>query len=198
MALYLLRIFVVVTLFSSCGRQSDGTVSSKVENTSPDPITFIPAGFELLDSVSGNLDNDNLKDFLLICRPIGEDTLSIAEDSLLHRKMLILKASAGNQYTLAAQSENAVYCYSCGGMYGDPYAGLQIDAPTFTIAHYGGAAERWTRSLTFTYEPGTRDWFLTKDESKLFDALNTDSVEVETKTPADFGKITFSNFNIYL
>jgi hypothetical protein len=168
-----------------------------IEKTSSSPFTFIPADFELLDSISGNINGDSLNDLLMICRPIGEDTLSIDEDSILKRVMLLLTGAKSNTYTLAAKSENAVYCYSCGGMYGDPYAGLEINGQSFTISHYGGAAERWTRSLTFSYDPNLNDWLLVRDESEVFDALNTDSIESEVKTPADFGKLRFSDFNIY-
>lgn len=161
-------------------------------------LTHIPDGYYIIDTCSGDLDHDNYVDYLVLLAKKGEDSLSKTSEENVKRRLLILTGTAEQSYTLAAQSDNAVYCVSCGGMMGDPYQQMVIKNGYFSIEHYGGSAERWTRTITFKYSAADNTWYLHKDGHESFNAI--DPEQKGTKkilTVKDFGKLRFNDFDIY-
>lgn len=77
---------------------------------------------------------------------------------------------------------------------GDPFTGLTIKKGYFTVEHYGGSAQRWTRYVTFKYDPASRTWLLHRDGHERFEAL--DPAHGAT-TAQDFGRVPFPRFDIY-
>jgi hypothetical protein len=109
---------------------------------------FIPAGYVLLDSASGDLNRDSYRDLVLVLKKNRE------EDSVdVPRPLLLLLGSAAG-YSLAGRNDNVVLCYSCGGVFGDPYQGITIKNGYFSIEHYGGSNWRWTRVIPSSTTPG--------------------------------------------
>jgi hypothetical protein len=68
----------------------------------------------------------------------------------------------------------------------------------FSIEHYGGSAERWTRTITFKYSTTDSSWYLHKDGHESFSAVD-ENAKKTTKiyTVKDFGKVKFTDFDIY-
>ncbi|MGX5817382.1 hypothetical protein ACWKWU_04250 [Chitinophaga lutea] len=158
---------------------------------------FVPRGYAILDSTYGDLNLDRYPDAILVLRRENEEALSKATEDPVKRPLLILLGQAGNKYTLAARSDNAVYCSSCGGMMGDPYQGITIRNGYFSVEHYGGSAWRWTRIVTFKYAPADRAWYLHKDGGDSFHATDPEKVTTTVRTTKDFGKVAFGRFDIY-
>lgn len=165
--------------------------------------TWVPAGFQVKDTLSGNLNLDSLTDWLLVLSRPGEDTLTesqYAVDGQVKRKLLILTGQPDNSYKLAAESDNAVYCAQCGGMLGDPYQQLAIKQGYFSVEHYGGSRLRWTHIITFKYDRADSTWYLYKDGHQGFEILE-DGTEKKTsekvRTAKDFGKLSFAEYDIY-
>ncbi len=160
-------------------------------------LTHIPEGYVIMDTCSGDLNLDSYTDLLLVLRLNNEDSLSRNGEEP-KRRLLILTGSAEQTYTLATQSDNAVYCAACGGILGDPYQNMVIKSGYFSIEHYGGSRERWTRIPTFKYSPADSTWLLHKDGHESFDAVDEEAKKTtKVYTIKDFGKVTFADFDIY-
>lgn len=154
---------------------------------------FVTTGFNILDTARGDLNGDAFADVLLLLRKENESE----SNENLNRPLLILLGTATG-YRLGAISETAVYCFLCGGVMGDPYTGMQIETSgTFSLNHYGGSNWRWTRNLTFRFDEAAKDWFLHQDVSESFSVFEEDNVQVDLKTSKEFGRLSFSQFDIY-
>jgi hypothetical protein len=129
------------------------------EPTPPLPAAIrraLPAGYTVLDAAQGDLNRDAVPDWLVVLHRPNEAKTSDVIDHPTKRPLLVFVGGAGGTYTLATRSDNAVYCVDCGGMMGDPFMGLAIKKGYFTVEHYGGSAQRWTRFVTFKYDPTGR------------------------------------------
>jgi hypothetical protein len=158
---------------------------------------FIPSGYSLLDSASGNLNLDSLDDMILVLKKNGEDSTSDVSEHPEKRPLLILTANNDGSYELAARNDNTVYCVDCGGVMGDPYMDVVIRNGFFSIEHYGGSSWRWTRIITYKYSPADKGWLLFKDGNESFHSSDPGKVERKILTSKDFGKVEFEDFDIY-
>ena len=155
---------------------------------------IIPVGFEIRDSVSGNLNDDKYQDMILVLKRIGEDSLSLTSDFAIKREALILYGDEQG-YTVIARNMNVVSCCTCGGVLGDPYVGVTIENQTFSVSHYGGGVWRWGRVSTFGKNT-TGTWVLITDENETFNAVNQiETTENTVTTPKEFGIITFQQYD---
>lgn len=155
---------------------------------------IIPNGYEVRDSISGNLNDDKYQDMILVLKRTGEDSLSIKSDFAIKRETLILYGNE-NGYSVVARNMNVVACCTCGGPMGDPYEGITISEKTFSVSHYGGGVWRWGRVSTFGKNT-TGTWILIKDENESFNAVNEEPTkEIIITTPKEFGTITFQQYD---
>ncbi len=179
----------------------------EVVNNLPTKISqFIPIGYSVIDTASGNLNLDSLNDMILVLRKDGEDSTSnFANDKPDKRPLLILLGQPNNVYKVADRNDNAVYCIDCGGVFGDPFTGITIKNGYFSIEHAIAGGEHWEQVITFKFDKLKADWFLYKDHYisyKLNDS-NDDNADALLKdvdkleTVKDFGIISFDKFNIY-
>ncbi|UOG73779.1 hypothetical protein MTX78_16835 [Hymenobacter tibetensis] len=148
--------------------------SEKVLPATPDSVQqlapFIPAGYELLDATSGNLNLDVLPDKVLVLQRKDADTTTMGDT--LNRPLLLLLGQPNHRYQLAARNDRAVMCSGCGGMMGDPYQGITIKRGFFSVEHYGGSGWRWTHISTFKYAPTDRQWYLHREGGDSFHAAD--------------------------
>lgn len=158
--------------------------------------SFIPEGYAILDSVSGQLNKDSLTDMILVLKRINEDSISASSDFAIKRETVILLGTGKNEYKVVGRNMNVVYCVTCGGVMGDPYVGCSIADHSFSISHYGGAVWRWGRVTTFKFNAAGK-LVLVEDENTTFNATNEkETTETTVKTSKDFGVITFDQFDI--
>ncbi|AMR34004.1 hypothetical protein A0256_22415 [Mucilaginibacter sp. PAMC 26640] len=158
---------------------------------------FIPKGYIALSLTKGNLNRDTYPDVAMVLYKKGEEKTSDVINHPEKRPLLLFLGRANETYKLAARSDNAVYYVDCGGQMGDPFTGVTIKNGYFSVEHYGGAAQRWSRIVTFKYAPADLGWFLHKDGHEYFDATNPDKVTSDIETVKNFGKVPFAKFNIY-
>jgi len=157
----------------------------------------LPAGYTVLDAARGDLNRDAQPDWLVVLHKPDETRTSDVVSHPTKRPLLVFVGGAGGTYALAARTDNAVYCVDCGGMMGDPFTGLAIRKGYFTVEHYGGSAQRWTRYVTFRYDPAARGWLLHRDGSEQFHALDPEHGTTTATTAKDFGRVPLARFNIY-
>jgi hypothetical protein len=157
----------------------------------------LPTGYTVLDAARGDLNRDAVPDWLVVLHRPDEAKTSDVVSHPTKRPLLLFVGSVGGTYTLAARADNAVYCVDCGGIMGDPFMGLAIKKGYFTVEHYGGSAQRWTRYVTFRYEPASRTWLLHRDGSEHFHALDPEHGTTTATTAKNFGRVPLATFDIY-
>ena len=82
---------------------------------------------------------------------------SIDTDSIPPRLLVILFGTEKG-YFQSERSPSALLCKYCGGVFGDPFAGITIANNVLSIFHYGGSAWRWSIIDKFRFQ--NNGWFL--------------------------------------
>ncbi len=158
---------------------------------------YIPEGYLLLDSASGDLNRDQYTDMILVLKkPDEEKTSDVSEHPTL-RPLLLLIGQPSHTYKVVARNDKVVECVDCGGMMGDPFQRVVIKKGYFSIEHYGGSAWRWSATTTFKYSPVVSDWHLYKQGYESFHASEPEKVKTTIETAKDFGKVLFSEYDTY-
>jgi len=153
---------------------------------------MIPIALEI-----GDLNGDGRKDAILITSKPTRSDGTFDEAGMDDRQTLILVRDPSGTLKLAARNDHVTYCHSCGGVMGDPFAGLAIKGTSFTIDNYGGSNDRWSLEFTFAYSRRDSTWQLVRVEETTFratDPNHTTRKHVFTP-PKDFGLINFADFD---
>jgi hypothetical protein len=187
--------FIIIFLFFLCcqvsfagQRPTDDTIIL------PQKIAkFIPSGYALIDTAMGDLNLDKYRDIIIVLKTVGEDTALDATE--FKRPLLLLLGHADKTFTLAARNDNVVYCYQCGGMFGDPYDGVEIKKGIFTVHHFGGSNNRWSNDIIFKYLSTDMTWYLYKIVDKNWSVFHLDKVETNVQTKKIFGVVRFDKYN---
>lgn len=188
--LFLISLFVI-----SCQK---GSEESSVDKDSPEALLkFIPKNYMLKDTIAGDLNKDEIKDLILVFNKEGEEQTSDINNNPEKRLVLILLGQKNNTYKKVKQSENAIYCFDCGGMLGDPFQKITVKEGQFSIEHFGGSSWRWARTSTFKYMDDKKDWYLIEDALVNSHASEPDNIEATIKSIKDFGEVRFEEFDIY-
>lgn len=158
---------------------------------------FITKGMVPIALETGDLNGDGTKDVILVLDKPFDEKAEIDEAGESKRPLLIITRDASGKLWFAAQNDLVVYCRTCGGVFGDPFAGITLKGTSFTIDNYGGSADRWSYSYTFAYSRRDKTWQLTRVEVTTFNALDPNRT---TRTrnyspPKDFGLINFADFD---
>lgn len=123
---------------------------------------FVPEGWELLDSVELDFNEDGSPDYVGVL----ESTLADEEAELGYQgypRILFAIAGDGTKgYRLDFQDINLIRTRGEGGVYGDPYLPLTAEGVSFSTHTYGGSAWRGSEHFTYTYRKGI--WWLTSSE----------------------------------
>ena len=161
-------------------------------------VSFIPDGYELLDTAAMDLNDDNITDLLLAIKKKNEQETSDVATKPEKRPLLLLVADASGNYSVSTKSDNAIMCVDCGGAMGDPFVTISTGKDAFTVEHMGGAGWRWTRNITFGRNKEDGKWYLEKEQSDNFHSSKPDKVKTTVKTSKDFGKLPFEKFDIFV
>lgn len=167
------------------------TLQSNAQSQFQPLNSYILKDFIILDSLSGDLNNDKIKDLVLILKHNQED-----DNFDTTRPLLLLEGNNQGLYRLMAKNDNVVLCKICGGVFGDPYDGISINNRTFSIEHYGGSRFRWTRIITFKFDKSSNQFILKSDAGIVYDNGNPDKkTEKRSYNKIDFGRLAFTKFN---
>ena len=143
---------------------------------------------------SADLNGDGTMDFILVTEKTKaeSDESADAEDV---RSLLILTRGRAGKLTLAKRNDKAVYCKTCGGVMGDPFASVDVTRNSFTVNNYGGSSWRWSESYQFNYSGLDDTWQLVRVSSETFNSLIPKKVKTKIRTPKNFGKIDINDFD---
>jgi hypothetical protein len=149
---------------------------------------FIPAGYDTLQAVKGDLNKDGIDDLAMVVYPKWEDDSDWLEKDVdsLPKRLLIILFGTSNGYVKVAESEKAILCKSCGGIFGDPFAGIAINKNVLQIDHYGGSNWRWAYTHKFRYQDSgffligqtTNSYWSVKHCDKLKEMAGTDYEDI--------------------
>ncbi len=154
---------------------------------------FILKGYEPLDYLTGDLNGDKKKDAILILKQTGEDSITEEEPT---RPLLLLIRQADGKLKQAIRNDEVILCRQCGGVFGDPYEGVNITGNGFSVSFYGGSSWRWGSTYDFVYRPLKKNWILVKESQISFHAGDPEKTTKNTEIgEAELGEITLDKFN---
>jgi hypothetical protein len=164
-------------------------------------VSLVPQNWKIIDSVSGDLNNDHIKDLAFVIefyRPVKEnraygdnDTEIITETQKPRILAVYFRRSANGAYRQSAQNNNFILRSDEGGEMGDPIRPMNIAENKLILSFEGGGNWRWKLRYSFKYQD--KDWLLTKannyayqngsDEmnDKQYDFLNNKKTVVSGK-----------------
>lgn len=150
---------------------------------------YIPQGYTLLDSKSGDLNQDGYTDYIVICKSPNEN------EEEIQRPLLILHGQANGSLKLIARNDNIVMCAQCGGVMGDPYTGMTLKKNFFSIEHAGGSNFRFIRIMTFKYDKDRQQYLLHKDAGETYNTTNPNKSKSESYNKKQWGKMLFTDYS---
>jgi hypothetical protein len=145
------------------------------------PTEFIPKNFVVLDSAQTDFTGDGIRDYVVVLHHYQEDSVKAA------RPLLILRGRIDGSYSLLARADSVILCNKCGGVYGDPYSGMEAHGSVLTFEYYGGSAWRWTRTTTFLWDITQGHYILTRDEGDSFQVFEPELKEHYILQEANYG-----------
>lgn len=194
--IFLLIIFPPSNLFPE-EKLTEEQAAGNSDNLLKKITKYIPNNYFVLNIATGDLDLDNIEDIILVVRKDNEDKTSNVIDHPEKRPLFILIGKSDQSYKLAAKNNNAVLCFDCGGVMGDPFVGITIKEGYFSIEHNGGSNWRWIKTATFKYSKEKVNWYLYKDEGIDYHTTALNESVSKVKTAKDFGIVPFEEYDIY-
>jgi hypothetical protein len=165
-------------------------LASNAQDATPQLFqNLIPSGYAILDTAFGDLNRDAYKDAVVILKRSDEEAYSDTA-----RPLLLLAGTATGNFRLLARNDSVVLCSGCGGVIGDPYAGITIKNGYFSIEHYGGSNWRWTRIITFKFDVANQVFRLHRDAGVSFHTSDPDKTKDLFYNKPDFGKHLFTEY----
>ena len=156
---------------------------------------FVEQGTKAIALEAADLNGDGRGDFVLVLE--RENPAKDADDFPVNeRPLLILLRGAEGRLSAAKRNERLVMCSKCGGVFGDPFEGVEAGRNTFTVNFYGGSNWRWKYAYKFNYSRIDRTWQLVRAEEINYHTSDPDKAETKIYTPPrDFGKIDIADFD---
>lgn len=131
--------------------------------------SLIPSNWTVIDSVSGDLNNDKIKDMAFVIefyRPVKEsraygdnETEIITEVQKPRILAIYFRRSTNGAYRMVTQNNNFILRSEEGGEMGDPLRPAKITANQLMLSFEGGGNWRWKLNYSFKY--ADKDWQLT-------------------------------------
>lgn len=156
---------------------------------------FVETGTKAIALEAADLNGDGRGDFVLV---LERENPSLDRDDfpLNQRPLLILLRGVDGKLSAAKRNELLVMCSKCGGVFGDPFEGVEVGRNTFTVNFYGGSNWRWKYAYKFNYSRVDQTWQLVRAEEISYHTSDPDKMETRVFTPPrDYGKIDLADFD---
>lgn len=154
-------IITLLLINSSANASAQQEVMKRIAKVmSLDLEKFVPPGYDTLATATGDLNKDGFKDVVMVLKSKLEEKSydAIDVDTIPPRLLIVLSKSGNNKekdaYFVSAISDKAILCKSCGGVFGDPFEGIEITNGIIKLYHYGGSAWRWSNTDKFRFKEG--------------------------------------------
>lgn len=162
----------------------------------PDEVRpFVEQGTKAIALEAADLNGDGRGDFVLVLE--RESPSTDADDFPVNqRPLLLLVRGADGKLSAAKRNERLVMCSRCGGVFGDPFEGVEAARNTFTVNFYGGSNWRWKYAYKFNYSRIDKTWQLVRTEEVSYHTSDPDKMKIQVFTPPrDYGKIDLADFD---
>jgi hypothetical protein len=193
--MFMLKSLIVLLLFvvpPLCFGQDSYVPDDKIPT---ELRPFIVPGTKLLAVESADLNGDNLIDYVFILEKQKKNP-SDPEIEEGQRPLHIAIRLKDGTLKVVKTNDKVVLCSTCGGVFGDPFAGLIIKKKSFSVQHYGGSNWRWANTYQFNYSRIDDTWQLVLVEEVSFHTSNPDKQKRRSyKPPRDYGKIDIAEFD---
>ncbi len=131
--------------------------------------SIIPSGYIIMESAYGDLNLDPYADVVLVLGHKSETEGATGSEK--PRVLMIFLCDASGKLNLAVRNDNIVYTEAEGQMFGESFAGIEVDSGSLRVNHYGGSRYRWTADYIFEYNPDKKSWFYTRSYATMGDML---------------------------
>jgi hypothetical protein len=186
---------ILLTLALLCAAPWSAAAQAEELQVPAEVLPFVEAGTKAIAVEAADLNGDGRGDFVLVLE--REHPAKDKDDFPVNqRPLLILLRGADGRLSAAKRNERVVMCSQCGGVFGDPFEGVEAGRNTFTVHHYGGSNWRWKNSYKFNYSRIDKTWQLVRAEELSYHTSDPDKMERHVYTPPNsFGKIDLSDFD---
>lgn len=138
-------------------------ILSKIFSAGNDSITgniydFIPEGWIILEQNGEkaikecDYDKNGNTDLVFVIEKVSDNGTTAP------RTLVVARGNGDWTYTPAVEAKNAVFSADEGGIWGDPFEGIEIRNGSLYLHFYGGSSWRWEKTYQFRYQDG--DWYL--------------------------------------
>ena len=157
---YLPLLFVLIQI--KAGSQTNNFSFPKIAETGASIASFIPRGWHIRDSVSGDLNKDGLKDFVAVIESdIPHQVTDKLRDTFFPfypKMLLVFFRQPKNSFILSATAVKLFQNCNWGVAGQDPFEKLFLRKGTFGISFYTGGFIRDHLSYIFRYQNSI--WYL--------------------------------------
>ncbi|MFD2287382.1 hypothetical protein GJU39_07425 [Pedobacter petrophilus] len=180
---FLLYLFFILFVQTSFAQKSFVFPKVKLQSTSVAQLT--PAGWNIIKTATGDLNNDGNDDLALVfesektvdeTRTYGDNNSEIIKETQKPRILAIyFKNKSTGNYQLSAQNNDFILRSEEGGKLGDPLQQIEIKEHQLFLRFRGGSEWRWELGYTFKFQK--QDWFLTNAINLYFNQNTGDMTE---------------------
>lgn len=135
---------------------------------------FVPTGWHILSFTEGDIDADKDADIVLAMASDAEDDPA-SKGGLPRLLVFLLKEKGG--YKLAASSDKAILCKTCGSSKDDPFRAPTIEGGDVVIRHETTGAKRLATKHQFHYQDG--NWYLIGKQASTQPASSKKTTSLE-------------------
>lgn len=145
------------------GTDDNPMAAPRLPQTGRELGDFVPEGWEILDNVELDFNEDGISDYVGVLErgPVDMEGDAVYQEA--PRILFAIAADGNDGYRLNFQDANLIRTRDEGGVFGDPYVPLTAEGASFTTHAYGGSAWKWSEDFTYIYWDGT--WYLSLRES---------------------------------
>ncbi|SHO45073.1 hypothetical protein [Anaerocolumna xylanovorans] len=140
---------------------------------------FIPKDWKLISKVQRDLNKDKLKDIAAVIEYTGEYNASDEEEmSGPPRILFIVFKKKDGTYKLSVQSASLIMRAGEGGVFGDPFAGMEYSRGSIVVSLYGGSSWRWGYTHRFRFQ--NKGWYLIGETDETYNINTGESETIDT------------------
>ena len=166
----------------------------------PEAKSFIPKGYKSFDYITGDLNGDKKPDAILVLRHILPDSSQTdnsdsTEIDYSKSTILLLVRQADGKLKQVIQSDSAIMCSECGGVWGDPYGDIKIINNGFNLFFYGGSYWRWGYDYRFDWKPAKKNWYLVREIQTSTHVVGNPETKKTVIEENELGEIPLSRFS---
>jgi hypothetical protein len=134
--------------------------------------SFIPKDYDTLYGgvARGDLNKDGIEDVVLaLYHKAEKNPIDTSGMDTVPPRILIILLGSKNGFIKITESSSALLCKDCGGVFGDPFAGIEVKKSVLSIYHYGGSSWKWSYTHKFRFQNG--DFYLIGETNESFWSL---------------------------